>query len=56
MAEAEKRKLTYAIEPQFEDQIRSFVDEENKNTGKSKLRIVTDLILIGIKVKEQTGK
>lgn len=45
-------KLFYAIEPDYADEIRRYVDEINCRTGITKQRIVSDLIVAGMKRKK----
>jgi len=48
---AEKSPLTYSMLRESENEIRSYIDSVNAETGIPKGRIATDLILAGIKAK-----
>jgi len=52
MTEHKKQALTYAITAEAEPRIRKHVDSVNKKTGVPKQKIVSDLILVGIKVEK----
>ena len=47
-----KRYLTYAITEDLEDEIRTYVNAINKRTGITKQRIVSDLIVAGMRGKK----
>ena len=41
--------LTYAVEPEAEQEIREYVDATKRKTGLSKRRIVSDLLLNAVR-------
>lgn len=44
-----KNPLTYAIVPEFEEEIREYVDHINRKTDLPKQRIVSDLLIEAIR-------
>lgn len=48
-----KNPLTYAICDGFESEIRAYVDKTKKETGISKSRIVSNLLMIAIHEKQK---